>query len=111
MSINDYQMAALRTAPTTFPDHELLLNGIMGLCGESGECMDILKKCRYQGHEMDREHMAKELGDISWYLAISAYALGFDLETIFKMNIDKLLYRYPDGFDSDKSINRDENDI
>ena len=44
--------------------------------------------------------MAKELGDVSWYLALTAYAIGYDLEDIFRMNIEKLKARYPDGFDA-----------
>lgn len=57
------------------------------------------------------EHMAKELGDVAWYLAISAEAIGYDLETIFQMNIDKLRARYPDGFDAEHSLHRRANDI
>ena len=83
----------------------------MGLCGEAGEAIDILKKFLFQGHELDKKHLAKELGDVAWYLAVSADALGFYLEDIFQMNIDKLKARYPDGFDADRSINRAEDDI
>lgn len=89
----------------------LLLNGLMGLNGEAGECIDILKKHLFQGHDLDREHMAKELGDVAWYLAVSADAIGYDLETIFQMNIDKLRARYPDGFDAEHSLHRNANDI
>lgn len=88
-----------------------ILNGLMGLNGEAGECIDILKKHLYQGHAFDSEHMAKELGDVAWYLAISAEAIGYDLETIFQMNIDKLRARYPDGFDAEHSLHRGANDI
>lgn len=76
-----------------------------------GECIDILKKHLYQGHAFDSEHMAKELGDVAWYLAISAEAIGYDLETIFQMNIDKLRARYPNGFDAEHSLHRRANDI
>lgn len=64
-----------------------------------------------QGHDLDREHMAKELGDVAWYLAVSADAIGYDLETIFQMNIDKLRARYPDSFDAEHSLHRNANDI
>lgn len=111
MTINEYQKEALRTAPNDrFPD-ELLLNGLMGLNGEAGECIDIFKKFLFQGHKFDPEHIAKELGDVAWYLAVSAHAIGYDLETILQMNIDKLRYRYPDGFDIDRSLHRNKNDI
>jgi NTP pyrophosphatase (non-canonical NTP hydrolase) len=88
-----------------------ILNGVMGLAGESGECVDLLKKSLFQGHPLDKEHMAKELGDVAWYLAVSAYGIGYDLETIFQMNVDKLRERYPDGFDPERSQHRKPGDV
>lgn len=64
-----------------------------------------------QGHEMDVEHIAKELGDICWYIAETATAIGYDLETIMQMNVDKLMKRYPEGFSSERSQHRQEGDI
>ena len=111
MTPNDYQQAALRTVPGDLPPERLLLNGLMGLNGEAGEAIDILKKHLFQGHELDTEHMAKELGDVAWYLAVSAQALGFDLETILQMNVEKLKVRYPHGFDAGHSQHRSSGDI
>lgn len=117
MTVNDYQKACLRTesvAPSiNLKDNQYarILQGLMGLNGEAGERIDILKKVLFQGHEFDKERLAGELGDVAWYLAISANALGYDLETIFKKNIDKLDKRYPDGFDPEKSVNRADGDI
>ena len=112
MTINEYQTAALRTAQTDqLTARELLLNSALGLCGESGEVADLLKKYHFQGHNLDLDHVAKELGDISWYLAVGAYAIGYDLETILQMNVDKLKARYPDGFSTDRSLHRAENDV
>ena len=112
MTINEYQTAALRTAQTDkLTANELLLNSALGLCGESGEVADLVKKHRFQGHDIDVEHIAKELGDVAWYLAVGAYAIGLDLESIFRMNIEKLEARYPDGFSADRSLHRAENDV
>ena len=112
MIINEYQTAALRTAQTDkLTSNELLLNAALGLCGESGEVADLIKKHRFQGHDLDFDHVAKELGDISWYLAVGAYAIGYDLETILQMNVDKLKARYPDGFSTDRSLHRAKNDV
>ena len=112
MTINEYQTAALRTAQTDkLTANELLLNSALGLCGESGEVADLVKKHRFQGHDIDIEHIAKELGDVAWYLAVGAYAIGLDLESIFRMNIEKLKARYPDGFSTDRSLHRSENDV
>ena len=98
----------MRTASGTNNDNDIsqLLNGVMGLNGESGECIDILKKALFQGHGLDAEHLAEELGDVAWYLAVSAQALGYTLEDIMQMNVDKLRKRYPAGFSSDRSVNR-----
>lgn len=89
-----------------------LINGTMGMCGEAGEVDEILKKHLFQGHDIDVEHVARELGDVAWYLAIAADAIGYNLEDIFQMNINKLQTRYPGkGFDSERSQHRSEGDI
>lgn len=111
MTINEYQKEALRTESGMNKEYPRLLNGLMGLNGEAGEAIDILKKHLFHGHELDKEHLAKELGDVAWYIAISADALGYDLETILQMNVDKLKARYPDGFEAEKSIHRKDGDI
>lgn len=109
MTGNEFQRAALRTAHTkSMMHHADLINGVMGLCGESGECIDIVKKFLHQGHELDGEKLAEELGDVAWYLALTAFAIGYDLDTIFEMNKAKLEKRYPNGFEADKSIHRKE---
>lgn len=109
--INHYQDMALRTINPELSPKDQLINGLMGLCGESGEAADIMKKHLFQGHELDTEHLAKELGDVAWYLAVTAYFLGYDLGDIFTMNIEKLKERYPEKFESALSITRKEGDI
>ena len=111
MKINEYQMEALRTASGMNQELPMFVNGVLGLCGESGECADLVKKHIFQGHELDAEHLAKELGDVAWYLAVSADALGYKLEDIFEMNIEKLKARHPEGFDSEHSVHRKAGDI
>lgn len=106
MTGNQYQKLALTTLNPNLSQKDVLINAVMGLCGESGEAIDIVKKHLHQGHELDREKLTKELGDIAWYLAEAAYALGVDLDDIFEANIAKLKARYPEGFDTEKSIHR-----
>ena len=81
MTINEYQKEALRTAPTWWPNPFEPL--------ENGQAIDILKKQLFQGHPPDCEHLAKELGDVAWYLAVSAAALGYTLEEILEMDVKK----------------------
>ena len=111
MTINEYQNLAMRTSNKDLSPDYHLLNGALGLCGESGEVADMVKKNFMQGHDLDLDHIAKELGDVLWYVAETATAIGVDLETIMKMNIDKLKARYPDGFSADRSQNRKAGDI
>ena len=102
ITANDYQRAALRTAP----DGDRLLQGVVGLGGEAGEILNLYEKHKCQGHELDKEKMAKECGDLLWYAALLATSLDYTLSEIMEMNIEKLKKRFPDGFDKARSINR-----
>ena len=106
LTANDYQRQAMKTLNSKLSRQEILINGVMGLCGESGEAIDIVKKHLFHGHPLDREALKKELGDVAWYLAETAYALDIPLEDIMKANIEKLKQRYPEGFSVRESINR-----
>lgn len=111
MTVNEYQELALRTINPKFSREEQLLNGILGLNGEAGECADLFKKVAYQGHEPDKlfgEKLVGELGDVAWYLSLCCYGLNIPLEDILIYNINKLKERYPDGFSVEKSVNRVE---
>ena len=107
MTVNEYQKLAMTTLNRELSQKDILINAVMGLCGESGEAIDIVKKHLFQGHDLEKEKLAKELGDIAWYLAEAATALDMDLEDIFAANIEKLRKRYPEGFDTYRSIHRD----
>ena len=106
MTINEYQQLAMTTLNPALAKKDVLINGVMGLCGESGEAIDIVKKHLAQGQGLDRDKLIKELGDIAWYLAETAYALDIPLESILQGNIDKLRKRFPEGFDTQRSVER-----
>lgn len=108
MEINEYQKLAMRTLNPEIDKKELILNAAMGLCGESGEVIDLVKKHLFQGHDLDDEKLIKELGDVAWYLAEAATALNVNFSEILEKNIKKLENRFPDGFNSNRSINRGE---
>ena len=108
MTVNEYQKLAMTTLNPNLSKKDILINGVMGLCGEAGEAIDIVKKHLAQGHPLDREKLLKELGDIAWYLAEVATVLGYDLEDILQANIDKLRKRFPEGFEVERSIYREE---
>lgn len=108
MTGNEYQHLAMTTLNPNLSRQDVLINGVMGLCGESGEAIDIVKKHLHQGHPLDKEKLIKELGDIAWYLAETAYALDIDLDQVLEGNIAKLKARYPEGFTAERSISREE---
>lgn len=104
MTGREYQSLAMRTA-RQYPDaRQRLINGAMGLCGEAGEAIDIVKKHVFHDHPLDRDALLRELGDVLWYAALTAEALDTDLDAIMALNIEKLRMRYPNGFDAEKSI-------
>ena len=108
LTANEYQVQAMKTLNPELDKRDVLINGVMGLCGEAGEAIDIVKKHLAQGHELDREKLVKELGDVAWYLAETAYALDVKLEDLLRKNIEKLKARYPQGFRSEDSLGRTE---
>ena len=110
MTANEYQRLAMKTLNPALSQKDVLINSVMGLCGESGEVIDIVKKWLAQGHELDKARLARELGDVAWYLAEAATALELPLEDILQGNIDKLRARYPEGFAAERSLERAEED-
>jgi NTP pyrophosphatase (non-canonical NTP hydrolase) len=109
-TLNQYQVEALRTAALS-PDLDFRRTILaLGIAGEAGEVADIIKKEVGHRHYEDASVMAKELGDVLWYIAVLADAYGHSLSDIASINIAKLKARYPDGFSTEASINRWEDD-
>jgi NTP pyrophosphatase (non-canonical NTP hydrolase) len=105
VNFDEYQKMALRTAKVASRT-ERLTEGALGLGGETGEVVDHIKKHRYQGHDLNIDHLKGELGDVLWYVATMAYAVGLDLSEVAGANVAKLRERYPDGFDPKRSRDR-----
>lgn len=110
MNFNEYQKAALRTAKE-MDNCKQLMNAALGICGEGGEVADMVKKSAFQGHSMNVTHVAKELGDVLWYIAVGAKAIGYTMDEIGQMNLAKLEARYPNGFEVERSLHRVEGDV
>lgn len=108
MNGNEYQKLAMRTLNPSLNKKEVMINAVMGLCGESGEVSDIVKKHLFQGHELDVEKIKKELGDVLWYIAEMCEALDLELDKVMEANIEKLSKRFKEGFTVEESINRKE---
>lgn len=111
MQVNEYNKSALKTL-NTYRGLQLstnditMLNGALGLVGESGEVSEQIKKHIFHGHEISHHKLLNELGDVLWYVTILAATIGHTLEEVMTMNIDKLSKRYPEGFSSEDSIKR-----
>ena len=108
MEGKEYQKLAMKTLNPSLTKKDMLVNGVMGLNGESGEVIDIVKKHMFQGHELDKEKIKKELGDVMWYVAEVCEALDLSLDEVMEGNIEKLRKRFKDGFTVNESINRKE---
>lgn len=82
----------------TFTADELLAKDALGLAGEAGELVDLLKKHLYHGKPLDLVKTEKELGDVLWYVSAIARHLGTTLEEVAQLNHAKLSARYPAGY-------------
>ena len=107
MKLNEYHELAQRTSNRALDMKGHLFNGVLGLAGEAGECADLLKKHYYQDGRNFVDDLEDELGDVLWYVAETATAMGLTLEEVARRNVDKLRKRYPEGFSADRSLHRE----
>lgn len=111
LTANEYQKLAMRTCSIPYEhEREMLLHATTGLASEAGEFAGLLQKT-YQGHEYDREHAIKELGDCCWMIAEACTALDVMMEEVMLCNINKLKKRFPEGFDPERSLHRAKGDV
>ena len=110
MELDTYMRKAARTINSDLDAAEIEMHALHGMCGEVGEIHSIYQKV-YQGHDFSDEHLKKEIGDLMWMIAELCIARNYSMDDICRMNIDKLLARYPDGFDAEHSLNRKTGDI
>lgn len=109
MNFNEYQQLAFRTVAQTH-NTSMELHALHGMVGEIGELHSLYQKV-FQGHDFDKNHAKKELGDLLWFIAEYCSAMGWNMSDVAQLNIDKLKARFPEGFEVDKSLNRAEGDI
>ena len=107
LDFDEYQRLAMRTKNPKLTYSELRVNAALGMAGEAGEVADHFKKVLFQEHELNPEKVIEECGDELWYIAEMAEGLGMNLSEIAEHNIEKLRKRYPEGFNKEKSINRE----
>ena len=110
MTGNEYQKLATRTINKDLTRIGIKMHALHGMVSEIGEIHSLYQKI-YQGHDFDKEHIKKELGDLIWFIAEYCTAMGFLLDDVMQTNIDKLKARYPGGFSVEASLHRAEGDI
>lgn len=110
LKAEEYQSLARRTQIEYETEKDKLRHAIFGLTSEAGEVAGILQK-EYQGHEVSKEHLKKELGDCLWMIAEACDALGLSIGDVMLTNIEKLYARYPGGFSAYNSLHRQKGDI
>lgn len=110
MTFDEYQQAAARTLSANDGRTPQLHVAIMalGLAGEAGEVVELVKKHVGHGHALPPGKLEKELGDVLRYLSALATIAGLDLQSVAEANIAKLKARYPDGFSHEASKARGE---
>jgi NTP pyrophosphatase (non-canonical NTP hydrolase) len=96
VNFDEYEIAAARTINPSLDAKERLIDAAAGLAEEAGEALSVVRKHLYQGRDLDRERLEKELGDALWCLAMTAKAVGLSLESVAAGNIRKLEARHPD---------------
>ena len=98
MQFSEYQAKALMTLCKYDSKKDQIINGGLGLAGESGEVCELLKKHFLIGNELDNDMLMKELGDVMWYIAEICDAFGFTLEDVAEKNLAKLAARHGTKF-------------
>lgn len=110
MTLEEYKVDCLRTLPKNLYRGEQLLQGLVGATTEAAEALDIHKKTMWQNHPHERDRLLSELGDALFYISIATDALDSSIEEIMQMNVEKRKRRYPNGWDPNRSLNRDVGD-
>ena len=108
MDINQYQELSVRTMNNKLTASEKVDNMVYGITGEWGEVVDLLKKHKFQGHELIKPKLTEEIGDVMFYIANLCTLYSIDMRNLLHINYNKLLNRYPDGFSENKSVNRED---
>lgn len=98
MLFSQYAALAVRTEKVLPTMVERLVHASLGLATETGEVTTEVKRAAIYGKPVDTEHVAEELGDLLWYIALAANAIGADLDAIAAANIEKLRIRFPEKY-------------
>ncbi len=108
MQISEYQRLTDRAIPEHENKKDAVLHWCIGLSEECGEVLSVVKHHYYGGEELNKEDLVKEIGDVMWYLAALCRETGIDMDAASQLNAEKLMHRFPDDFDNERSARRHE---
>lgn len=97
MEFDDYQKAAKRTL---YGNEQVLTNCALGLAGETGQVVDLVKNYTFRGKNLDRQELIHEMGDVLWYLSQVAEWANIPFDEVAQTNIKELNKRYPHGYEN-----------
>lgn len=107
MTFDDYQQLARRTQNTKELLEERREHSLFGMASEVGEIHAFFQK-KHQGHYLDTNKLKSEVGDLLWFIAELCDSYAWNMSDVAMMNIEKLKKRYPEGFDAERSVHREE---
>lgn len=107
MTERSWTTEELATAATKDMQLARILHAMIGMCTESAELQDMIKKHLIYGKAFDIANVVEECGDQLWYIALALDAAGVTMEDAMQRNITKLRLRYPDKFTNEHALNRD----
>lgn len=107
MNLQDYQKNINRAIPDHTSKKDEVLHWAIGLSEECGEVMSVLKHHFYGGEDLNKEELAKEVGDVLWYLSMLCTSCDINIDVAAELNVAKLEHRFPsDNFSNNRSVNR-----
>jgi len=109
MNLELYKEKCLRTWDLSKSKQDRICNAVMGLAGEAGEVAELIKKKLFHNSKVSSSKLVKELGDLQFYIAMTAYEFDINMNVILHQNIEKLKLRYPNGYnDEDSKLRKDK---
>jgi len=108
-----YLVRDLMKDPNEILDHTgghnmALMHAALGIAGEAGEVVDLIKKITINGRPTDMADIMEELGDLEFYLSMLRSQLHIDRQVVLQMNIEKLRKRYPNGYSDQAALRRED---
>ena len=95
MDFNEYQSLANRTL---YGSEQVLTNCALGLASETGEVLEVIQTYTFENHQLNRDELVKEMGDVLWYLSQIAEWADISFDEVAATNIEMLKSRYPDSY-------------